>query len=133
MFRAAMGHFLVHFLGYSLEMSKERRRGYSWYPLRRSVFFAACSHHLCHEITHLFGSTFLHLPRDMGVSAEREACVEVTEHTGHSFHVYAVLERQCRECMSQVVKSQMLQPCVFQNFLVDVDHRVRVVHLARFR
>ena len=74
------------------EMSRERRRGYAWYPLRRSVFFAACSHHLCHEITHLFGGTFLHLPRDMGVSAEREACVEVTEHTRYSFHVHAVLQ-----------------------------------------
>ena len=37
-------------------------------------------HHLCHEIAHLFGGTFLHLPRDVGVSAEREACVKVTEH-----------------------------------------------------
>ena len=81
MFRAAMGHFLVHFLGYSLEMFRERRRGCLSYPLRRSVFFAACSHHLCHEITHLFGGTFLHLPRDVGIGSQREACVEVTEHT----------------------------------------------------
>ena len=92
MFRAAMGLFLVHFLGYSLEMSKERRRGYAWYPLRRSVFFAACSHHLCHEITHLFGGALLHLPRDVGVGAERKACIEVTEHTRYHFHVYAVLQ-----------------------------------------
>ena len=49
-------------------------------------------HHLCHEIAHLFGGTFLHLPRDVGVGAEREACVEVTEHTGYCFHVYAILQ-----------------------------------------
>ena len=111
-------------------MSKERQRGYAWYPLRRSVFFAACSHHLCHEITHLFGGTFLHLPRDMGVSAEREACVEVTEHTRYRFHIHAVLQCQGRECVSQVMKSQILQPCILQNLLVDVDHRVRVIHPA---
>ena len=35
--------------------------------------------------------------------------------------------------MSQVMKSQVFQSGVFQNFLVDVDHRVRVVHLACFR
>ena len=35
--------------------------------------------------------------------------------------------------VSQVVKSQVFQPCIFQDFLVDVDHRVRVVHLACFR
>ena len=50
------------------------------------------SHDLRHEIAHLFGGTFLHLPRDVGVGAEREACVKVTEHTGYRFHVYAILQ-----------------------------------------
>ena len=45
-----------------------------------------------HEIPHLFCRALLHLPRDVGVSAEREACVEVTEHTGYRFHVYAILQ-----------------------------------------
>ena len=27
----------------------------------------------------------------------------------------------------------MLQPCIFQDFLVDVDHRIRMVHFAGFR
>ena len=49
-------------------------------------------HHLCHEIPHLFGCAFLHLPRDVGVGAERKSRVEVTEHTGHRFYVYAVLQ-----------------------------------------
>ena len=35
--------------------------------------------------------------------------------------------------VSQVVKSQVFQSRVLQDFLVDVDHRVRVVHLACFR
>ena len=56
-------------------------------------------HDLRHEIAHLFGCAFLHLLCDVGVGAEREACVEVTEHTRYGFHVHAVLERQCRECM----------------------------------
>ena len=55
--------------------------------------------HLRHEISHLFGGTFLHLARDVRVSAEREARIEVSEHTRYGFHVHAVLERQCRECM----------------------------------
>ena len=29
------------------EMSRERRRGYSWYPLRRSVFFLCLFHMTC--------------------------------------------------------------------------------------
>ena len=31
------------------------------------------------------------------------------------------------------MKSQVFQSGVFQNFLVDVDHRIRMVHLACFR
>ena len=90
-------------------------------------------HDLCHKIAHLFGCTFLHLACDMGIGSQCKACVEVTEHTGYGFHVYAILQRQGCECVTQVVKSQVFQPCILQNLLVDVDYRIRVVHLARFR
>ena len=56
------------------------------------VFSLPFSQHLRHEIAHLFGGALLHLPRDVGVGAECEACVEMTEHTGYRFHVYAVLQ-----------------------------------------
>ena len=42
-----------------------------------SPLFSIFSHHLRHEIAHLFGGAFLHLARDVGVGAEREACVEM--------------------------------------------------------
>ena len=54
-------------------------------------FLTACSHHLCHEIAHLFGGAFLHLARDVGVGAQRESRVEMTEHTGYRVYVHAVL------------------------------------------
>ena len=73
-------------------------------------FFFVFSHDLCHEIAHLFGCTFLHLARDVGVGSQRESCVEMAKHTGYCFHVYAILECQGRECVSQVVKSQVVQP-----------------------
>ena len=56
-------------------------------------------HDLRHEIAHLFCCTFLHLARDVGVGSQRETCVEMTEHTGYRFHVYAILERQRCECV----------------------------------
>ena len=56
-----------------------------------AALFFSFSHDLCHEITHLFGGAFLHLPRDVGVGSQREARVEVTEHTRYRFHVHAVL------------------------------------------
>ena len=56
-------------------------------------------HDLRHEIAHLFGGALLHLPRDVGVGAEREASVVVTQHGGNGLHIHAVLQRCCRECM----------------------------------
>ena len=56
-------------------------------------------HDLCHEIAHLFCCTFLHLPRDVGVGAEREARIEMAEHTRYSFYVHAILQRQGRKCV----------------------------------
>ena len=38
-------------------------------------------HDLCHEIAHLFGGAFLHLPCDVGVCPQCKACVEMAEHT----------------------------------------------------
>ena len=64
-----------------------------------SPTLSAFLHDLCHEIAHLFGGTFLHLARDVGVGAECEACIKVTEHAGHRFYVYAVLERQGCKCV----------------------------------
>ena len=87
-------------------------------------------HDLCHEIAHLFGGAFLHLPRDVGVGAKGKSSVEMAEHTRYSFHIHAILQCQRRKCVSQVVKSKVFQSRVPQDFLVDVDHRVRVVHLA---
>ena len=48
-------------------------------------------HDLCHEIAHLFGCAFLHLPCDVGVGAQRKSRVKMAEHTGYRFYVHAVL------------------------------------------
>ena len=56
-------------------------------------------HDLCHEIAHLFCCTFLHLPRDVGVGAEREARIEMAEHARYSFHIHAILQCQRCECV----------------------------------
>ena len=57
-------------------------------------------HDLCHEIAHLFGGTFLHLPRDVGVGSQCESRVEMTEHTRYRFYVHAILECQGRKCVT---------------------------------
>ena len=98
-----------------------------------SPTLSAFLHDLCHEIAHLFCCAFLHLPCNVRVGAKGKSRVEMAEHTGHCFHVHAILERQRCECVSQVMKSQVFQSRVLQDFLVDVDHRIRMVHLARFR
>ena len=64
------------------------------------VFSLPFSHDLRHEIAHLFGGTFLHLACDVRVGAEREARVEVAEHTRYGFHIHAILEGQGGERMA---------------------------------
>ena len=59
-------------------------------------------HDLCHEIAHLFGGALLHLPRDVGVGAECESRVEMTEHT-----VFA-------ECTSHYIKASTLERAVLE-------------------
>lgn len=73
---------------------------------------------LRHEAAHFLRGLLLHLPCDVGVGAEREARIEMAEHTRYRFYVHAVLECQRCECVSQVMKSQVFQPCVLQDFLV---------------
>ena len=83
-----MGHFLVHFLGYSLKCPKSGGEDI-YLILSAALLFL---HDLCHEIAHLFGGAFLHLARDVGVGAKGKPCVKVTEHTRYGFHVHAVMQ-----------------------------------------
>ena len=64
-------------------------------------FFAGVlvSHDLRHEIPHRLCRPILLLSGDVGVEAEGEARIVVTQHTGDCFHVHAVLESQSRKCV----------------------------------
>ena len=70
------------------------------------------------------------LSRGVGVGSQGESCVVVSQHTADSFYVYAVLQGQCGECVSEVVEAYVRQSCVFQNFLMLVHNGIGVVHLA---
>ena len=49
------------------------------------------SHHLCHEAAHGLCGFVLLLTGGVGVGAESEPRIVVSQHTADSFHVYAVL------------------------------------------
>ena len=83
-----------------------------------------------HEVPYLFSGLLLHLPCGVGVGAESESGIIVAEHTADGFDVHAILQCQGRECMSQIMKAYVLQSCVFENFLVEVYHRIRVIHFS---
>ena len=71
------------------ERVPERRRFPS---LRYFCFF--CSHHLRHEAAHGLCCLVLLLAGGMGVGAERESGVVVSQHTADRFHVHSILQRQ---------------------------------------
>ena len=66
-----------------------RRGGFAPSPIFLMFFF--CSHHLCHEAAHRLCSFILLLSCGVGVGAEGEARVVVTEHTADGFHIHTVL------------------------------------------
>ena len=80
-------------------------------------------HDLRHEIAHLLCCALLHLPRDVGICPKCETCVEVSKHTGHCFHIHAIL--QCQRCK-----------CVPLRYNYDKPEKPRISrvfgYLARF-
>ena len=110
------------------ERLKEYRRG--GFCLLSGIFVFFCLHDLRHEATHGLCCLVLLLPCGVGVGAEGEARVVVTQHRGYCFDIHAVLECQGRERVSQVVKPDMLQPCVLEDPLVECYHRVGVIHFS---
>ena len=93
--------FCVRFLGltHTLTHTANVQRAAERMIVSSSPPLSTFLHDLRHEIAHLFCCTFLHLARDVRVSAEREARIEVSEHTRYGFHVHAVLQCQGRECV----------------------------------
>ena len=99
----------------------------------RCYLHVSVSHDLLHEVPHGFRCFVLLLPGGVGVGAESESRVVVAQHAGHRFDIHAVLQRQGCEGVSEVMKSDVFQPRVFQDLLVKVDHGIRVVHFSSVR
>ena len=58
----------------------------AWLFCRFSVL-----HDLCHKISHCLCRPILLLPGGMGIGAESEACVVVSQHTADGLDVYTIL------------------------------------------
>ena len=65
-------------------------------------------HDLRHKAAHGFRRLVLHLPGGVGVGAEREARVVVTQHTGDRLDIHAVLQGKGCEGVSEVVEPDVL-------------------------
>ena len=87
------------------------------------VFLAFfCLHDLRHEAAHRLCCLVLLLPCSVGVGAESESGVIVAEHTADGFDVHAILQCQRCEGMSEIMKADMLQSRVLEDFLMEVYH-----------
>lgn len=59
---------------------------------------------LGHEAAHSLGGILLHLVGDVGIDVQGEACAVVAQNAGDSFGVYALLDGQDREGMTEAVE-----------------------------
>ena len=66
----------------------------------------------------------------MSVGVQREACRKMPQHARYGFDVHSVLQCQRCEGMSEIMKADMLQSRVLEDFLMKVYHRVWVVHFS---
>ena len=96
-------------------------------PVRR-IFVLHLSD-LLHEAAHSSGRLVLLLPGGVGVGPQGEPGIVVAQHGGHRLYIHSVLEGGGSEGVPEIVEPEMLQPSVPQDFLVEVHHAVRMVHL----
>ena len=57
------------------------------------------SHHLCHEAAHGLCGFVLLLTGGVGVGAESEPRIVVSQHTADGFYIHTVLQGQCGKCV----------------------------------
>ena len=77
----------------------------------RPVFFSAL-HDLCHKAAHCGCCFVLFLSYGVGVGAESEPGIVVSQHGGHRFYIHAVLKGCGSEGVPQVVEADVGEPCV---------------------
>ncbi len=64
----------------------------------------------------------------MGVGGKGEAGAAVAQHTGHGLDINSVLQGEGRKGVPQIVEADMLQPGILENFLMQLYHRIGMVH-----
>ena len=77
------------------------------------------------DIPHNFCRFPLCCRSHMGVGVQREARTVVPQHSGNRLDVYPILQGYRRECVSQVVKSDLGQPSPFQYPVEHLEDAVR--------
>ena len=83
-----------------------------------SFFFWILLRLLGDEATHPLGGVPLHLPGDVGVGVQREACAVVAQDAGDCLGVHSLLDRQRGEGVSQPVEGDVFgDSCPFQKVL----------------
>ena len=103
----------------------DRMKGF----LSGAFFFLSLSD-LLQKVAHGGSRLVLLLASGVGVGAQGETGVEVAEHGGDSLYIHAVLQGHGSEGMPQIVESKVFQSGILQDLLVEVYHRVWVVHLS---
>ena len=96
-------------------------------PLR--LFFCGL-HGLADDAADGVGGGAIHSLRGVGVGAESEARVVVSQRAGQRLDVHAVLEGQRGEGVSEVVEAYVLRADGLQDLLMGVPEGVRVEHGA---
>ena len=68
----------------------------------------------------------LHIRGRVCVNIQRRGRRHMSQHGGERFHIHPILQRQGRECVSEVMKTHLFAVCMLQNQLQSVVDRTGV-------
>ena len=88
---------------------------------------------LLQQVSHRCRRLFLHLVRGMGVGGKGESGAAVPQHAGYGLDIDSVLQGQGCEGVAQIVEADMLQPGILEDLLMELYHRIGVVHSIGYR
>ncbi len=88
---------------------------------------------LFQQAPHLCCSLFLYLICGVGVGGEGESCTAMPQHTGYGLYIDALLQGKGCEGVPQIVEADMLQIGILEDLLMELYHRIGMVHSASHR
>ena len=91
------------------------------------------SERLLQKASHLCRCLLLYLVGGVGVGSEGEPGTAVPQHAGYGLYIDSVLQGEGCEGVPQIMEADMFQSGILENLLMELHHRIGVIHPSGHR